>query len=120
MLLTFANRSYTPITSNPIDNGISRNTYILNLKEKSLVKVENYIANPLLSPDSKYLIYSSFNDSNASANPSDNWAYEMDEGFYVKNLKNGQTAFYPFDCTWNPAHDAICWISKEAYYRETN
>ncbi len=118
LLLTFINHSDTPITSNPNDNGISRNTYLFSAEEKSLTKVENYIANPLMSPDGKYLIYSSFKDRNASANPPDNWAYVMKAGFYVKNLENGQTTFYPFDCDWNPAHDALCWISKEAYYKE--
>lgn len=120
LLVTFASIDFVINSSNPNDNGVNRNTYVLDAENETLTKIENYISSPLLSPDRKYLIYSSFRDRNASANPPDNWAYVMKEGFYVKNLENGETAFYSFDCDWNPAHDAISWISKEAYENAVN
>lgn len=108
---------YDPIN---YDNGINRNTYLLNLESGNLTKVENYVANPLLSPDGNYLIYSSFNDRNASANPTDNPAYVMKTGFFVKNISKNETTFFPFTTSWNPVHDTISWISKEAYDNAVN
>ncbi len=97
------------------DNGINRNTYVLDLEKGTLEKVANYLAHPCLSPDGEYLIYSSFPDRNASANPPDNYAYRMSKGFFVKRISTGETTFYPLAADWDTSHATLGWISKSAY-----
>ncbi len=61
--------------------------YMYNLETGELNFLLDYAFDAKISPDLKYLVYTNFN-----------WEFTLQEskdGFYIKNLEDGKTVFYP-------------------------
>lgn len=89
------------------------NTYIYDLEEGEMEKLNGYSFNMLLSPDRKYLIYSRETWRNTEVNSIVNYNYDLKYGFYIKNLENGQTTFYEYDIEYPKSTQSINWINEE-------
>ena len=67
--------------------------YLYDMQENKLTHLENYTYRPRLSPDMKYLAYTS--------NFGGSIGYDIGEisptGFYIKNLEDGTTLFFEHD-----------------------
>lgn len=69
--------------------------YMYNLETGHLTHLLDYAFDAKLSPDLKYLVYTNFNNE-----------FTLDEqknGFYIKNLEDGKTIFYPCESVANYA-----------------
>ncbi len=67
--------------------GEKQKLYMYNLETGALTHLLDYAFDAKISPDLKYLVYTNFN-----------WELTLEEqknGFYIKNLEDGKTVFYP-------------------------
>lgn len=67
--------------------GEKQKLYMYDLETGELTHLMDYAFDAKLSPDLKYLVYTNFN--NELTIP------EYKDGFYIKNLEDGKTIFYP-------------------------
>ena len=67
--------------------------YMYNLETEKLTHLLDYAFDAKLSPDLKYLVYTNFNYENTIP--------EHKDGFYIKNLEDGKTIFYPCESIAN-------------------
>ncbi len=97
------------------EGGPCHNIYLFNLETEEMTRINNYSYNPLISPDGKYLMYTSAPFSTTEVNSPINWNYKMKYGFYIKNMENGEITYYQPEYT-DYGSDAVplSWIEKDA------
>lgn len=95
-------------------------TYLINLDTFDMKFLGKYFRNPILSPDKEYVAYVKVNGSGRDDFISNlNNLDEMEDGFYIKNLKTNETIFYSFDSKYINSnrigyfYDVINWVNKE-------
>ena len=72
--------------------------------------ISTYAEAPLISPDLKYLIYSA-PPAQFEGFSENNNLFEMQKGFYIKNIKNGNTLFFE---VFDGLYYYVCnWVNKE-------
>ncbi|MBR6633044.1 MAG: hypothetical protein IKL05_01940 [Clostridia bacterium] len=94
------------------------NVYLYDLEEEKMEKINGYCFNPLVSPDRKFLIYSTPTWQSTAVNSRINWDYHLRSGFYIKNLESGETTFYEYDSEHHNAKytgstQSINWVNEE-------
>jgi len=93
--------------------GPCNNLFLLDLETEEMTRINGYSFNHMLSPDGKYLIYTNYYEFGQGVNSPDNEDYKMGYGFYVKNLKNGETTFFknPYKNNWMTCNQPLMWVS---------
>ncbi len=88
--------------------------YMYNLETQELTPLMDYAFDAKMSPDLKYLVYTNFNWENT--------LQENKDGFYIKNLENGKTIFYPCkkiaNYAWDKNHTCegfVCYDALKGY-----
>lgn len=86
-------------------------TYLFNLDNLEMRYLGNYMFNPVISPDKKYITYTKTNGTGSHEFITDvNNLNEMENGFYIKNLEKDETVFYCLESTGE--HGIINWVSE--------
>ncbi len=87
-------------------------TYLYNVEKNELIFLEDYAFTPKMSSDGKLLAYTNSNHEHTLD--------EQPQGFYVRNLSDGTTVFYPtpFDdgSVWFRVTEVKGFVKKEALY----
>ncbi len=110
----YLNENYLIVTiySHFLD-GLCHNIYLVDIAKKEMTKINGYSFNPLLSPDRKYLIYTNYHEYGQGVNSRCNLEYTMNDGFYIKNLENGETTFYKNPkCYSFSSNQPINWVDR--------
>ncbi len=100
-------------------NGVSENdygynnfqisTYLFDIENETLIPLENYCENALISSDLDYLAYTDITDPEVEF--SVNNLINQKSGLYVKNLKDGKTVFFEHDGSSYPLN----WINEKLF-----
>jgi len=85
-------------------------TYLFNLETLEMNYLGNFMYNPVLSPDFKYIIYTA-NQEPGGYNDVSNLK-DMGVGFYIKNLEINEIVYYPVNPAYNGNIDAVNWVNK--------
>ncbi|MBE6651008.1 MAG: hypothetical protein E7613_06815 [Ruminococcaceae bacterium] len=99
----------------------THNVYMLDLKTSEMTHLMNYCFNPILSPDMKYLAYTSYSMYHLGVNTHVKEDIDLPSGFYVKNLETGSTAFYQValdDYMTHKEHQTLGWVNTKALLSE--
>ena len=88
-------------------------TYLFNLNDLSMIHLGEYMNNPLLSPDNSYVAYVKVHGQGSQeyATESNNLD-EMNDGFYILNIRSNETTFYPVNDIQAYDYSIVCWVSR--------
>ncbi len=80
--------------------------YYYNFHSGELTLIETYAFNSSLSPDGQYVAYTSLDY--------DTTIEGRENGFYIKNLKSGETVYYPYPYESYEYWNINCWIREDS------
>ena len=87
------------------------NVYLLNLENQEMICVGNNMYYPKISPDLKYIAYTSISDLDLDGADDEKG---LNDGFYIKNLETSQTIYFPLLNEINAyAYGVINWVNKK-------
>lgn len=79
-----------------IDDVLYQSVYVLDMTNNIYTHIEDFAFNPVMSPDGKYLAYTSPVLDQGGARQDITNLTSMERGFYVKDISTGKTVFYPY------------------------
>lgn len=101
------------------ENIYSNNTYLMNLDGSNVQYLGDYMFNPHISPDGKYIAYTGLSGTDHQEYSNEyNRLEEMSDGFYIKNIETNKTIFYPVEDTYE--YKIVGWVNKKGLEKLRN
>ena len=97
------------------ENEYIDNLYLYDIETQKPTYLGNYMYNASLSPDGKYVFYTTPAEEDLPDSSCKNATtlYESERsGFFIKNLQNNETVFYEVNDSWNTL-GIIEWVNQE-------